>query len=323
MRFETKGFQCEVVVDHRPLNEYKMEITGNTATCWIAAEEGKIYEVVVTSDTKPLKRLETFVARLYIDGEDTKVCGHCLDHFDKAVLAGRRTRGNALQRLAFNRLLWKVKGDQKVLSGDPKQFSSVRVEIVKAREGDARWDTGERVSAISTPTTVDEKSVKQCGRIGGIDTNTILCPVPSTGGYSKGTQRVVDVTDIDDICTFIFKYGSRELLEAQSIIPAAKPAYAETDPDDFKGKGKRRFMGTGDDEEAEELQPEATRTQSPSVPRFSGQALSSPKKRTKLFDGIGLFKGSDDGDEGEDGSVKPRKIRFSKEDDEEPDMVDE
>ncbi|KAJ3042526.1 hypothetical protein HDV00_007060 [Rhizophlyctis rosea] len=88
----------------------------------------------------------------------------------------------------------------------------------------------------------------------------------------------------------------QEPAEAQGIIPAAKPGSTQTDPDDLKGKGKRRLMSTGDDEE-----PETTECQSTPDSRFSGLALSSTKKRTKL---IGVFNGSDDGNEGEDGAVK-------------------
>ncbi|KAJ3043689.1 hypothetical protein HDV00_004462 [Rhizophlyctis rosea] len=310
---------CCVFVDGVCVKELDTLQTPHSATCWIQAEEGKRYSIVIVSCSSDYKDL--LDARVYLDADQSPVARAIVPHKKRVDIEGRFNKSNEVQHFQFGRILWMVHqnvmervgdkipfpdgerspGDDQAMSesdaasdesndsssgderdndvssdieitvgqdaasveGDDvassqassesadeeedddavmeepnaKDLSSIYVELWKVKQGERRndWD----MDQVNRPTTVDEELVRQTGRVGGIDSTTILRSPSPTSEKSFESHEYDELED-DPYVSFHFNYASRESLEMQGIIPYVQPPGEEVTKD-ANMKRKRPF----------------------------------------------------------------------------------
>ncbi|KAJ3035526.1 hypothetical protein HDV00_003680 [Rhizophlyctis rosea] len=323
---------CQILVDGQPLEEFQVERNGRHFTCWVAAKEGSTYTVEVTNEGREPKPGEDFVARLYLDGnKDQEICSTFLE--GKTILKGHWTSPTELQRLAFNRVLWKPSNTDSTSSfhsdddeyPQPENLSTILVKIRKVKK--TVKNENYQNYEMKRSTVIDEEAVRQSGRIGGLDTTTILRPA-SPVGNPMVFYKTKDV-DAASMVTFLFKYGSRGSLEAQGIIARADAMDTETD-----FKGKRPFKSSamakkhGGLFSASPFRPPTDQwvARSAECPSETAPSMvsTSPKKRPRFsFGGMGDGSNKDtDSDEDHDDDYKPKKSRLVKDNSEDAESSD-
>ncbi|KAJ3056070.1 hypothetical protein HK097_008198 [Rhizophlyctis rosea] len=213
MRNEQRQVYCGVLVNNSWAPEYQTEQSGNTVTCWIPAEENKEYTIMVYNDAYAGNRnYDQLSACTLIDGK-LMVSGF-LDFRSWTRSSGAYTSAG-LQPFVFGKFVTKDEGPRHQMEKLSK-LGTIEVQI---------WKTMQTGVAPSRPVTneaetYNEKEIKKgklmCDRVTSLGSRSLGAPT--------GLTTLVAHLTNEPFCTFIFRYRSKELLEAEDIIPNPAPA---------------------------------------------------------------------------------------------------
>ncbi|KAJ3039786.1 hypothetical protein HDV00_011913 [Rhizophlyctis rosea] len=259
---------CYIVVDDVPLGEYQPENELGKTTCWIAAEEGKRYQISLTNDAPNQRDLAAYV---YIDGKfaDAK----WLLPNQPELVKGARAEKGTYRPFMFGKLATTSAQDvdyEDDGSNKKSELSSINVKIWKCLrlQTTSALKTSDAVS--SSRNIVNEKLAKK---------SKVMCDRITSFGEPEGTPRAtgsgVDVRLLGDrpYYEFTFRYRSRDLLEAQDIIPKSDIEASQLDEVSVTAKvitGNKRNAESDLPDESDHVVPIRRKRVKPLFPKDEG-----------------------------------------------------
>lgn len=214
---DLNGVQVTIISDGKTLEEYEVTYEGDTATCWIPSEAGKTFEIRWrVQPGLPLYNVHR-VFDCYMDGRGMKRALGKPSHRSGSV-AGVSTGATTLRPFTFSPLQL-TEDDEGLTSKPSADLSHLGTIIVKAHRAKP-WATlpyldKHRTNPSELP-AVSEKSKKaasHCISLGAQRTQK-----------SRPRAHGVELLGKSPAATFVFRYASRGMLQAQGIIPKRRPS---------------------------------------------------------------------------------------------------
>ncbi|KAH7104409.1 hypothetical protein BKA62DRAFT_694578 [Auriculariales sp. MPI-PUGE-AT-0066] len=207
---ELQGFRAAVLVDGKRLDTYEPSINGNTISGWIASEVGKGFTIQMEQTTNGFR--PNFNQRTEIDGKEID---HTCAGPDSFTLKGMRPTPTTFTTLQFAALQTTEDQEKLDVKADPN-LGTIRLTLNRR----LRTGSGELSRIVmNTPKAevVHEQNKKLV--LGGQTVGTGAVSSVEPVRYALSTPY--NLLDAIPYVTFVFKYRSREFLEAQEIVPRA------------------------------------------------------------------------------------------------------
>ncbi|GAA5838411.1 hypothetical protein JCM9279_003235 [Rhodotorula babjevae] len=249
----SNNFEGEILIDHKPVQIYKVEHAERKTTCFIEAVEGKEYQVRFL---EPGLR-DDFKARLYVDG--TFARAYNLTGCDRppTLCVGARVSPEHIRPFMFAKIALTDDPDEATTSENViKALGTVRITFHRIIVTGEKRCKENRGTEHQQP-VVDERSKKASTSHSTAYGDKLVRP-SKTG---RRTQCIAIDPSTRPSYTLEFKYRSRDLLELDGIVEPrpASPSPARPSPP---------------------LQPAvASNSTSPAVGAPSASSSSSGKKR--------------------------------------------
>jgi len=196
------------------LEEYKVVTAVTETECWIESKLGSLFTVNMSLTRDVLNFPEAFVWKVYVDGQVVdKVLMGFWDLRSVKVLRGVYITEDIYKPFRFAKTRFKEYGlsDKNLLNA----LGTITVTVQRVRAEGLSENQTFRGYHPSTSKSVNEKAKK------ALLTHSVECgdPVlrPSRSQYWRTTEIDPDYAPLH---TFTFKYRSRDILEADKIVPS-------------------------------------------------------------------------------------------------------
>ncbi|KAF9652647.1 hypothetical protein BDM02DRAFT_3108719 [Thelephora ganbajun] len=214
---DLNGVQVTIASNGQPLEEYEATYEGDTVTCWIPSEVGKTFEIRWrVQPGLPLHNVHR-VFDCYMDGRGMKRALGKPSHRSGSIV-GVSTGATTLRPFTFSTIQLTEEEDG-LSSKASTDLSHLGTIIVKAHRA-KHWSTLPYIDKLRTSPselpTVNEKSKKaasHCISLGAQRTQK-----------SRPRAHGVELLGKSPVATFIFRYASKDMLQAQGIIPKRRPS---------------------------------------------------------------------------------------------------
>ncbi|KIP07268.1 hypothetical protein PHLGIDRAFT_425005 [Phlebiopsis gigantea 11061_1 CR5-6] len=201
--------ELSVKIGDDRLEEYDTVIEDNEATCWIASEEGKNFTILYinTSQHQDMK------CCVEIDGRDAEPS--LLPHRCRALERGVSTGPDTVLPYAFSRI--QLSDDDALRDQyarqSVEQLGSIRIAVHRIKIGEVvvgkPWPTRAVPQAIGPVHERMKKGGAHCVSLG---------EQVKTKPQNRYTYTALDDANKPH-CVFTFRYRSKDILQAQGIIP--------------------------------------------------------------------------------------------------------
>ncbi|KAH8113114.1 hypothetical protein DFH11DRAFT_1545232 [Phellopilus nigrolimitatus] len=213
-RFES--YEAWVECDGKRLEEYDVQISDKTVSCWIPSEIGKTFRVGWKGHSDSRERRSSLW--FFVDGVVIKkVTPHLKsDRTSSCDMSGIRIDESTIQPLVFSQITWTE--DESTADGERPSTSdigTIAVEVLHVKvlqEIDKYWALKTVPSVINKP--LNEKEVKAGTHRAGLSAKTIK--VESTGSVFTVP---LDKNNPGPYVKFKFNYRPEDFLRARGIIP--------------------------------------------------------------------------------------------------------
>ncbi|KAF9260068.1 hypothetical protein L218DRAFT_907671 [Marasmius fiardii PR-910] len=208
------NFSAWVTICGQSCQEYDVQVfqESSTATCWIASEAGKEYEVNWKGCTLP----GPVSGRLRIDGHDCG--GHLKTYATTQTIQGITTGPTTLERFSFSSI--KTTDDDSFINyHDSPERGEIKLIIRTTRVHTIKSGVGH--NSAPAETTFHETSTKN------IDHQTSFRPTVT----DAGEERMIKAADYGNpLAIFSFKYRPLAILQANGIAPLPPPERTSPSP---------------------------------------------------------------------------------------------
>ncbi|KAF8077820.1 hypothetical protein FPV67DRAFT_1463135 [Lyophyllum atratum] len=211
-----RGFSAWIVVDGKPLPEYLVAVDSNAnrVSCWIPSEEGKNFAVHwqdhgAQVDTCSFITLDGFVVPgrfLFGDGEASR--------------QGVRTSASTERPFLFQKV--DETASEASSEGASKDIGMITLRIKRV----ARADLKPANTILELPKTLLGKRKAGDFCVGFGEEKEAQERFPSTWSVVPHDKTVPGANRPSTYVSFVFRYRSREFLEAQGIATEAEPVHA-------------------------------------------------------------------------------------------------
>ncbi|KAF9787885.1 hypothetical protein BJ322DRAFT_588943 [Thelephora terrestris] len=214
---DLNGVQVTIVCNDQPLEEYEVTYEGDTATCWIPSEAGKTFEIRWrVQPGLPLHNVHR-VFDCYMDGRGMKRSLGKPSHRSGSVV-GVSTGATTLRPFTFSRIqLTEEEGGLSTkTSADLSHLGTIIVKAHRAKP----WSILPYIDKLRTCPSelpaVCEKSKKAASHCTSLGAQRTQKTRPRAHG--------VELLGRSPVATFVFRYASKGMLQAQGIIPKRRPS---------------------------------------------------------------------------------------------------
>ncbi|KAH8916027.1 hypothetical protein BT69DRAFT_1324740 [Atractiella rhizophila] len=204
------GVEASILVDGKPLEEYKVEIDGNKAKCYVESTSGKQFQIKYQPITSALTGDYDLRVKFVLDGTGMdSVIG---SKHKRAVSKGRRVTQSSRQPYLFSNL--SLSDEDNACSSEKviKRLGCIQIKLYRVIKKRYIPYPSTRHQAERENNVFNENSKKA-----RLSHQTCLGKTVPT----KSVQRCVEYDAVDKRHWFEFQffYRSRVLLELEGIIP--------------------------------------------------------------------------------------------------------
>ncbi|GAA5991981.1 hypothetical protein JCM10908_000682 [Rhodotorula pacifica] len=206
---------------------FKVEHQLDKTTCYIIAEEGKEFEIMVRREEQPTMDESTVLS---IDGMVmTSHTHHHNTHKMEDTFKGKRVSATEIRPFMFAPIALtdpdEAIQDESIIQG----LGSIRLNFHRVvREGVVKK---KRHDFADTP--AQQRIDENCKKATMSHSTTFgaprTAPLPSGGGKPRPRYKYIDSRD-DPLYSMVFQYRSRALLEAEGIVEALPEPVAAREP---------------------------------------------------------------------------------------------
>ncbi|GJE94865.1 hypothetical protein PsYK624_110410 [Phanerochaete sordida] len=211
------GLEVTVVVGNEPLSEYTIAEEGDsTVICWIPSEEGKEFSIKTVNDTP-----STIITC------ETDVDGRSMDRTICRAKASTLVRGtyssaSAVRPFTFTRI--GVSDDDDLLDTDNANIEAIGTIRVSVRRVE---ELEKRAFVAGEYDTTEIGLLHERRKKAGVHCVSLGKEIALQKKTNRGSVGVAYLdTPEKPYCVFIFHYRSKDILQAQGIIPTivARPS---------------------------------------------------------------------------------------------------
>ncbi|KAG6819270.1 hypothetical protein H0H93_013552 [Arthromyces matolae] len=203
MRFE--NFEAAIHVDGSALKEYEVTFDERTkqATCWIASEEGKPFEIVY----KPIRAVP-FMVSGKVDVDGRHLGGFSIEAYHR----NKKRIGYALSTDIARPFLFttlQVTDNEAIASAPSPALGEIQIEVWHIERG--QYSPGMVLDLSINPTHENSKK------------KMVHHHQVNFGAEQSHNCSFITSKRIEKLVTFVFKYRSLDILIDDGIVPRTKP----------------------------------------------------------------------------------------------------
>ncbi|KAL7415825.1 hypothetical protein BDY24DRAFT_380250 [Mrakia frigida] len=231
MRFE--AFTATILSNGVPLEEYKMEVEGRQAKCYVVSEAGKTFSVKLEEELSSPVAPRSSCGYLFLD--DKSVGGMILDRGNpSATLKGRLASYTTEQPFAFAEIQTSDRDEDHALdSSVGAGFGTIVLKICRGQRGSEIVQPTFASNSLANDSLLHELAVK---KLKVTQRATLGAPV-ATPRQNFAQFNLLDPVSSPFI-TFTFVYRSKTMLQALGVIEY-KPVDASPPPAAGPSSGAR------------------------------------------------------------------------------------